>query len=57
VHAAKTAAQEILGHNAELLEYRSYLFEYLPGAATVEAVEALLPWNLKAILNARERDL
>jgi hypothetical protein len=34
-------------------EYLSYLFEHLPSASTVEAIEALLPWNLKAVLNAR----
>jgi len=32
-------------------------FEHLPSAATVEAIEALLPWNLKPVLSARKRDL
>ena len=33
-------------------EYLSYLFEYLPCAMTLEAIEALLPWNVKATLDA-----
>jgi hypothetical protein len=35
------------------VEYLSYLFEQLPSATTVEAIEALLPWNLKLVLDAR----
>lgn len=31
----------------EPFQYLSYLFEHLPSAATVEAIEALLPWNLR----------
>jgi hypothetical protein len=27
------------------------LFEHLPAASTVEQVEALLPWNVKAVLD------
>ena len=30
--------------------YLNYLFEHLPAASIVEQVEALLPWNLKAML-------
>jgi hypothetical protein len=32
-----------------------YLFEELPKASTAEALEALLPWNVKAVLQARQR--
>jgi transposase len=31
-------------------EYLSYIFEHLPTATTVDALEALLPWNVKPIL-------
>jgi len=31
------------------------VFEQLPAATTVEAVEALLPWNLKPVLDARRK--
>jgi len=31
--------------------YLNYLFEQLPAASTVEQVEALLPWNVKAVLD------
>ena len=41
----------------EPFQYLTYLFEHLPSAATVEAIEALLPWNLGAVLNAPKRDL
>jgi hypothetical protein len=34
-------------------EYLSEVFEQLPLATTVEAIEALLPWNLKPVLDAR----
>jgi transposase len=37
----------------EPFEYLSYLFEHLPSAATVEAIEALLPWNFKAVTGAQ----
>jgi transposase len=37
----------------EPFEYLSVLFELLPAATTLEAIEALLPWNLKPILDAR----
>jgi len=32
-------------NGVEPFEYLSYLFEHLPTAVSVEAVEALLPWN------------
>ena len=31
-------------------EYLCHLFEELPNASTAEAVEALLPWNMKIVL-------
>jgi hypothetical protein len=31
-------------------DYLQYLFEFLPAAATVADIEALLPWNVKPIL-------
>ena len=34
----------------EPFEYLSYLFEHLPRATAVEAIEALLPWNVEPIL-------
>jgi hypothetical protein len=37
----------------EPFEYLSEVFEQLPLATTVEAIEALLPWNLKPVLDAR----
>lgn len=35
--------------------YLNYLFEHLPAASTVEQVEALLPWNLKAMLEEQQK--
>jgi transposase len=35
--------------------YLNYLFERLPTAETVEALEALLPWNARAALPAAQR--
>jgi hypothetical protein len=32
----------------EPFEYLSRLFEHLPSATTLEAIEELLPWNIKA---------
>ena len=37
----------------EPFEYLSYLLEHLPSAQTVEAIEALLPWNVKSCLAAQ----
>jgi transposase len=42
-------------NGVEPFEYLSELFEQLPAATTLEAIEALLPWNLKAVLEARKR--
>jgi hypothetical protein len=36
-------------------EYLSYVFEHLPAATTAEALEALLPWNVKPILEERRK--
>ena len=35
--------------------YLNYVFENLPAANTVEALEALLPWNLRAVLPVAQR--
>jgi hypothetical protein len=42
-------------NGVEPFEYLSEVFEQLPLATTVEAIEALLPWNLKPILDARRK--
>lgn len=42
-------------NSVEPFEYLSHLFEHLPSATTVEAIEALLPWNLKTVLDARRK--
>jgi IS66 C-terminal element len=34
-------------NGVEPFEYLSCLFEHLPSASTVKAIEALLPWSLK----------
>jgi transposase len=36
-------------NDVEPYAYLNYLFEHLPAASTVEQVEALLPWNVKAV--------
>jgi transposase len=40
-------------NGVEPFEYLSYLFEHLPSAATVEEIEALLPWNVKPVLETQ----
>ena len=40
-------------NDVEPFAYLSYLFERLPAATTVEEIEALLPWNVKAMLQAQ----
>ena len=42
-------------NEVEPFEYLSAVFEQLPAATTVEAIEALLPWNLKPVLDARRK--
>ena len=43
-------------NEVEPYAYLNYLFEHLPTASTVEQVEALLPWNLKAMLDEKNKD-
>jgi hypothetical protein len=40
-------------NGVEPFEYLSHLFEQLPIATTVDAIEALLPWNVQAALLAQ----
>ena len=40
-------------NEVEPFAYLSELFARLPAATTLEAIEALLPWNLKSVLDAR----
>jgi transposase len=35
--------------------YLNYLFEHLPAASTVAQVEALLPWNVKSLLDEQKK--
>jgi transposase len=35
--------------------YLNYLFEHLPAASTVAQVEALLPWNVKSLLDEQNK--
>ena len=42
-------------NDVEPYAYLNYLFEHLPAATTVEQVEALLPWNLKAMLDEQKK--
>jgi transposase len=42
-------------NEVEPYAYLNYLFEHLPAASTVEQVEALLPWNLKAMLDEQKK--
>jgi len=38
-------------NDVEPYAYLNYLFEHLPAASTVEQIEALLPWNVKPMLD------
>jgi transposase len=42
-------------NEVEPYAYLNYLFEQLPAATTVEQIEALLPWNLKAVLDEQKK--
>ena len=42
-------------NDVEPYAYLNYLFEHLPAASTVAQVEALLPWNLKAVLDEQKK--
>ncbi len=44
-------------NEVEPYAYLNYLFEHLPAASTVEQVEALLPWNIKAVLDEQKKKL
>ena len=44
-----------LANEVEPYAYLNYLFEHLPAASTVEQIEALLPWNLKAVLDEQKK--
>jgi transposase len=42
-------------NEVEPYAYLNYLFEHLPAASTVEEIEALLPWNFKAVLDEQKK--
>jgi transposase len=42
-------------NEVEPYAYLNYLFEHLPAASTVAQIEALLPWNLKTILEEQKK--
>ena len=42
-------------NDIEPYAYLNHLFEHLPAASAVEQIEALLPWNLKAILDEQKK--
>jgi transposase len=42
-------------NEVEPYAYLNYLFEHLPAATTVEQFEALLPWNVKAVLGSQKK--
>jgi len=42
-------------NEVEPYAYLNYLFEHLPAAGTVAQVEALLPWNVKAVLDEQKK--
>ena len=42
-------------NEVEPYAYLNYLFERLPAASTVEEIEALLPWNFKAMLDEQKK--
>jgi len=42
-------------NDIEPYAYLNYLFEHLPAASTVEQIEALLPWNVKAVLGEQKK--
>jgi transposase len=41
-------------NEVEPYAYLNYLFEHLPAASTVAQIEALLPWNLKTVLDEHQ---
>jgi transposase len=42
-------------NDVEPYAYLNYLFEHLPAASTVEQIEALLPWNVKPVLDEQKK--
>jgi transposase len=42
-------------NEVEPYAYLNYLFEHLPVASTVEQIEALLPWNVKPVLDEQKK--
>jgi transposase len=42
-------------NEVEPFAYLNYLFEHLPMATTLEALEALLPWNVKPLLEEQKK--
>jgi transposase len=42
-------------NDVEPYAYLNHLFEHLPAASTVEQIEALLPWNLKPVLDEQKK--
>jgi transposase len=42
-------------NDVEPYAYLNHLFEHLPAASTVEQIEALLPWNVKAVLDEQKK--
>ena len=42
-------------NDVDRFEYFSSVFEHLPMATTMEDLEALLPWNVKPILEERRK--
>jgi len=53
IHVGYTAFN-VSVRTEQQLKYGALVFQ-LPAATTLEAIEALLPWNLKAVLEARKR--
>jgi transposase len=43
-------------NDVEPFEYLMYVFEHLPTTTTVEELEALLPWNVKVVLQKRKEE-
>lgn len=43
-------------NDVEPYAYLNYVFDHLPAATTVEQIESLLPWNLKAMLDEKKQE-
>jgi Transposase IS66 family/IS66 C-terminal element len=44
-----------LANDVPSFPYLCYVFEHLPMATTLEDIEALLPWNVKPVLEAQKK--